>query len=54
MCCKSHGRPVICKSDAVKNGRVYPIMLGDMYASGARTIDGIRNFAAGLYPELNQ
>ena len=29
-------------------------MLGDMYASGARTIDGIRNFAAGLYPELNQ
>lgn len=46
--------PAFASLDAVKNGRVYPIMLGDMYASGARTIDGIRNFAAGLYPELNQ
>ena len=46
--------PSFASLDAVKNGRVYPIMLGDMYASGARTIDGIRNFAAGLYPELNQ
>ena len=46
--------PAFASLDAVKNGRVYPIMLGDMYASGARTIDGIRNFAAGLYPELNK
>lgn len=45
--------PAFASLDAVKNGRVYPIMLGDIYASGARTIDGIRNFAAGLYPEQN-
>lgn len=36
--------------DAVKNGRVYPLMLGDMYASGVRTLDGIKTVANGLYP----
>lgn len=39
--------------DAVKNKRVVPIMLGDMYASGVRTKDGIVNFAKGLYPEID-
>jgi iron complex transport system substrate-binding protein len=39
---------------AVKNSRVYPIMLGDMYASGVRTIDGINTIAAGLYPDLSK
>ncbi len=38
---------------AVANGRVVPIMLGDMYASGVRTKDGIVNFAKGMYPELD-
>ena len=38
--------------DAVKNNRVVPIMLGDMYASGVRTKDGIENFSKGLYPEI--
>ena len=38
----------------MKNGRVYTIMLGDMYASTVRSIDGIRTFAAGMYPELYQ
>lgn len=38
--------------DAVKNKRVYPIPLGDMYSSGIRTIDGIDTFAKGLYPDL--
>lgn len=37
---------------AVKNGNVFPIMLGDMYASTVRTIDGIRTISKGLYPEL--
>ncbi|WP_304341404.1 ABC transporter substrate-binding protein [Metaclostridioides mangenotii] len=37
---------------AVKNKRVQPIMLGDMYASGIRTKSGIVNFAEGLYPNL--
>lgn len=38
--------------DAVKNGRVYPIMLSEMYASATRTQDGIENFAQNLYPDL--
>ena len=37
--------------DAVKNGRVYPIMLSEMYASATRTQDGIETFAKGLYPD---
>ena len=36
---------------AVKNNRVYPIELGQMYCSGVRTIDGIETFANGLYPD---
>lgn len=39
--------------DAVKNGRVVPIMLSEMYASATRTQDGIETFAAGLYPDLD-
>ncbi|MEG0181339.1 MAG: ABC transporter substrate-binding protein [Romboutsia sp.] len=35
---------------AIKNDRVYPIELGQMYCSGVRTIDGIETFANGLYP----
>ena len=38
--------------DAVKNERVYPIMLSEMYASATRTQDGMVTFAQGLYPEL--
>ena len=37
---------------AVKNGRVVPIMLSEMYASATRTQDGIETIAQGLYPEL--
>ena len=39
--------------DAVKNGRVVPIMLSEMYASATRTKDGIVTFAKGLYPEID-
>lgn len=46
--------PAFADLSAVQNGRVYTIMLGDMYASTVRSIDGIRTFAAGLYPELYQ
>lgn len=46
--------PAFADLDAVKNNRVYTIMLGDMYASTVRSIDGIRTFAAGMYPELYQ
>lgn len=38
--------------DAVKNGRIVPIMLSEMYASATRTQDGIVTFAKGLYPGL--
>lgn len=44
--------PAFADLSAVQNGRVYTIMLGDMYASTVRSIDGIRTFAAGMYPEL--
>lgn len=46
--------PAFAELSAVKNGRVCTIMLGDMYASTVRSIDGIRTFAAGMYPELYQ
>ena len=39
--------------DAVKNGRVVPIMLSEMYASATRTKDGIVTFANGLYPDVD-
>ena len=38
--------------NAVKNGRVYPIMLSEMYASATRTQDGLETFAKGLYPDI--
>ena len=39
--------------DAVKNNRVVPIMLSEMYASATRTQDGIETIAKGLYPEID-
>lgn len=38
--------------DAVKNGRVYAISLGEMYCSGTRTLDGIKRLAQGIYGDL--
>ena len=46
--------PAFAELRAVKNQRVYTVMLGDMYASTVRSIDGIRAFAAGMYPALYQ
>lgn len=37
---------------AVQNKRVHPIVLSEVYASGVRTLDGIRTIIAGLYPDL--
>lgn len=37
---------------AIKNKRVVPIMLSEMYASATRTSNGIVTFAKGLYPDL--
>ena len=44
--------PALQSLKAVQNNNVFPIMLGDMYASTVRTIDGIRTISKGLYPEL--
>ena len=44
--------PALASLSAIQSGRVYPIMLGDMYASGPRTGDGIQVLAQGMYPQL--
>lgn len=44
--------PAFASLDAVKNNRLHTIMLGDMYASGVRTLDGIKIFAEGIYPNI--
>lgn len=43
--------PAFASLSAVQSGRVHLIMLGDMYASGPRTGDGIQVFAQGMYPQ---
>lgn len=45
--------PALQSLQAVKNGNVHLIMLGDMYASGPRTLDGLKTLAQGMYPELS-
>ena len=55
---KQENLDMILKDDAfaslsaVKNGRVVPIMLSEMYASATRTQDGIETIAQGLYPDI--
>lgn len=44
--------PALASLAAVQKDRVYPVMLGDVYAAGPRTLDGIRTLAAGMYPDL--
>lgn len=44
--------PSFASMKAVKNGRVYPIMLGEIYAPAVRTGDGIRTLANGAFPGL--
>lgn len=46
--------PALASLSAVQNGRVHLIMLGDMYASGPRTGDGLSVFAEGMYPDLGK
>ena len=45
--------PALQSLQAVKNGKAHLIMLGDMYASGPRTLDGLKTLAHGMYPELS-
>ena len=46
--------PTLATLSAIKNDRVYPIMLGDIYAAGPRCMDGIKALAQGMYPDLAQ
>ena len=43
--------PALKGLSAIKNDRVYPISLSEVYASGVRTADGIDTMIKGLYPE---
>lgn len=45
--------PALKSLKAVQENKIYPIMLGDMYASGPRTLDGIKTLSSGMYPEQN-
>lgn len=45
--------PALQSLQAVQSGNVHLIMLGDMYASGPRTLDGLKTLAQGMYPELS-
>ncbi len=40
--------------DAVKNKRVYPMVLSNVYSTGIRTLDGIQAISEGLYPDLHK
>ncbi|MDR0524445.1 MAG: ABC transporter substrate-binding protein [Spirochaetaceae bacterium] len=44
--------PALGSLRAVRNNRVYPIMLGDIYAPAVRAGDGIRTIANGLFPGI--
>ena len=44
--------PAFASLSAVQSGNIHLIMLGDMYATGPRTIDGLRTLAQGMYPDL--
>lgn len=44
--------PGLSSVSAVKSKRVDPIMLSEVYASGIRTLDGIKTISKGLYPDL--
>ena len=45
--------PALASLSAVAADQVKPVMLGDVYAAGPRTVDGIRTIAAGMYPDLS-
>ena len=44
--------PILKSVRAVQNNRLYAIQLGEVYASGARTANGLAELAAGMYPEI--
>lgn len=44
--------PALASVSAVKSKRVNPIMLSEVYASGVRTLDGIKTISKGIYPEM--
>ena len=49
---KTFSSPMYSSLKVVKNNRIYPISLYDMYATGVRTVNGIQLIRNGLYPDL--
>ncbi len=41
--------PALASLSVSESGKIFPIMLGDMYASGPRTMDGIKTISEGMY-----
>jgi len=41
----------LAEIDAIKNGRILPIKLGEVYCSGVRTMNGVQTMLEGLYPD---
>ena len=46
--------PALASLSSLKNGRVLPILLSEVYASGPRSLDGIVHLTEDLYPELSR
>lgn len=44
--------PALANVKAITSGRVYGVLLGDIYCSGLRTYNGLQTLTKGLYPEL--
>ena len=44
--------PALANVNAVKNKRVHPITRAEIYGSCPRTIDGFKNFAKYIYPDV--
>ncbi len=44
--------PKYASLKAVKDGKVLPMSLGEVYCPGTRTLDGIKTIVKGVYPEL--
>ena len=42
---------MFAEMNAVKNNKVIPVMLNEIFASGVRTVDGVQTLAEGMFSE---
>ena len=45
---------MFAEMNAVKNNKVIPVMLNEIFASGVRTVDGVETLAEGILSEWNK